>query len=721
MSCASACLLSGLLATVASAEPLAIADAPTTMGLTGLINMPSGRMAADGNLYVGYSHNYPYNTMYGVLQAMPWLQLSGRYTSIIGTKALSDAYGTNKDKSAGLKLRLLPEGAFGLDWLPEVAAGVEDFHGTRLFTSRFIAASKYLRLGNVASVDATIGYGRRRIDGLYGGARLKFAALPSWALVTEYDRTRYSSDPNAHTTGLDKRSTGRWGLGLEYSWGPLTLQAVHQKGNNAFNAFFTIPLNQRTIMPHVDETGPFPGGAWASPAARPSARMWQEDRQYRQSLLAALHAEGLRDVRLAYRDGVLALAASSSRYASAARGVGRIARLALAYAPWETNRLEITWLDNGLAGLTWTFFNLPVLQRYFAGTATRSALQQAVTVSYANPHGISAASRANDLDATLDALAYERAGGYVHNNYNYTRWFVETAGHSSFEVGPSFRAFLNDPSGAFKYDVGVYAHANLNLGAGFWLGAGVRQALWENISDIKQGSNSRLHHVRSDLAKYRQASRFKVEQLLINKTWQPATRWYLRASAGLYEEMYGGVGGQALYLSPGGRWAFDASLDWVRQRNYKGTGFFDYRTHTIMAAAHYRLPWFDGVTATVRAGRFLAGDRGARLEVQRRFKSGIEIGLWYTRTNGNDTSSPGRPGHPYFDKGVFMRIPLGTMITRDTKAAAFFSLSPWNRDVGQMVQSPMDLYDFTRNGWLDDAYDGDGLRGFADIAQEDTP
>ncbi len=81
-----------------------------------------------------------------------------------------------------------------------------------------------------------------------------------------------------------------------------------------------------------------------------------------------------------------------------------------------------------------------------------------------------------------------------------------------------------------------------------------------------------------------------------------------------------------------------------------------------------------------------------RFEIKRRFRSGITIGLWYTRTDGDDITSPGSPGDPYFDKGVFASIPLSSMLTRDTRARASMSLSPWTRDVGQMVDSPGDLY-----------------------------
>src|SRR6185503_6926761 len=97
------------------------------------------------------------------------------------------------------------------------------------------------------------------------------------------------------------------------------------------------------------------------------------------------------------------------------------------------------------------------------------------------------------------------------------------------------------------------------------------------------------------------------------------------------------------------------------------------------------------VTATLRAGRFLAKDEGVRAEVKRRFGSGFEVGAWYTVINGNDITPPGTPSNPYYDKGIFMSMPLETLLPYDTQASAAFSLAPWTRDVGQMVVSPGDL------------------------------
>jgi hypothetical protein len=174
--------------------------------------------------------------------------------------------------------------------------------------------------------------------------------------------------------------------------------------------------------------------------------------------------------------------------------------------------------------------------------------------------------------------------------------------------------------------------------------------------------------------------------------------------------MYGGVGGQVLYMPRGAAWAADVSADWVKQRDYSGWGFLDYSTVTALASVHVKLPY--DTVGTVRAGRFLAKDEGARVELKRFFGSGIAIGAWYSKTNGKDTTFPGSPGDPYNDKGIFISIPLAPMLPSDSKANGWISLAPWTRDVGQMVVSPGDLYSQFERGLMRNVHDGDGLNHF---------
>ena len=83
--------------------------------------------------------------------------------------------------------------------------------------------------------------------------------------------------------------------------------------------------------------------------------------------------------------------------------------------------------------------------------------------------------------------------------------------------------------------------------------------------------------------------------------------------------------------------------------------------------------------------------------------------MWYTVTNGNDTTPPGRPDKPYHDRGIFLSMPLNTLLTKDTQAVAFMSLAPWTRDVGAMVVSPLDLYRLMEKPLVLDVHEHDGL------------
>jgi membrane-associated phospholipid phosphatase len=279
-------------------------------------------------------------------------------------------------------------------------------------------------------------------------------------------------------------------------------------------------------------------------------------------------------------------------------------------------------------------------------------------------------------------------------------------------VRPGVSVFFNDPSGVLKYEVYGVASYSRPLARQLFFQAETKLTLYETVSDVTQASNSELPHVRSDIAEYRKAGNFKLTRLLANRFTHSGERVYGRLSAGIYEEMFSGFGGQALYLARDGSWSADLATDWVRQRDFEGWfGHQGYDTVTAIASLNYRMA--QRVTATLRAGRFLAKDEGVRAEVKRRFASGFEVGAWYTVTNGNDITSPGSPSSPYYDKGIFMAMPLDTLLTYDTQAAAGFALAPWTRDVGQMVVSPGDLARIVERPVVQ-MHSRDGLERFGD-------
>ena len=674
---------------------------PSLTGQTGLIAMPDARIDPDGTWRTGYSLASPYSAVFTSLTALPRLEGSLRYTAIRGVPGFTDperagSYGDFKDKSFDAKFLLLEEDGL---W-PAVALGVQDLFGTEVFRAQYVTLGK-----KAGDFDFTLGYGNDRIDGAFGGARYRPQWLKGWALVAEYDAYDYKRDIGSALSGVDKRKH-EVVAGVEYRYGWLGLQASYGHDEAGVNAYIAIPLQERGFIPHIDEPAPY-----TRITPRPRLEQWNSDAEHRSRMIQALLRQDFKNVRIATESDRLIVALTNTRISEVSRAVGRAARTIVALAPIETREIRITYTLNDMAFATYAFDDVQRLQRYFNGQIGRGELADYVTVTYAQPGSEDVAA---EKEAVIVALDNERKSTFFDETEGDIYSFrTESSSLSRFKISPKFGLYLNDPSGAFRYDVFLQANYDYNIARGLFLNTAARVTLLEDVSDVTQASNSTLPHVRSDIADYYKHKGVKITKVMLNKYFHPQERVYVRASAGIYEMMFAGAGGQVLYHPQTERWAADFSADWLRQRDFAGYfGFRDYETVTALGAFHYRLPFY-GLTGTVRAGRFLARDTGVRVELKRRFASGFEIGAWYTLTDGHDITSPGSPDKPYNDKGIYGSIPLSAMLTRDTQVTSAFSLSPWTRDVGQMVQSPADLYDLVERP-VSNVNDQDAMVHFGD-------
>jgi len=674
---------------------------PSLTGQTGLIYMPDARLDPDGTWRTGYSRAEPYGAVWTSLTALPRLEGSLRFTEINGVPAFGSQsntdYGDYKDKSFDAKFLLIEEDGF---W-PAVVLGGQDLFGTEVFRAGYVTLGKQL-----GDFDFTLGYGTERIDGGFGGLRYRPRWLKGWGLVAEYDAYDYSRDVGSAITGVDQRQKDVVG-GIEYRYGWLGLQASYGHDEAGVNTYITIPLQQKDFVPDVEEPEPY-----VKITPRPRLDQWNHDPTHRHRMIQALLRQDFKNVSIATEGERINAVLTNTRISDMSRAVGRAARTIVLLAPIETREIRITYTLNDIPFATYTFTDVRGLQRYFNGQIGRQELAETVEVTYAKPGSDDVANDKDDLLAAVDA---ERKSTFFDETEgDIVSFRVESSTLSQFKISPRFALYLNDPSGAFRYDIYLHASYDYLLGKRFFFNTAARVTLLEDVSDVTQPSNSTLPHVRSDIAEYYDENGFKFTKFMVNKYFHPGERVYARASAGIYELMFGGVGGQVLYHPGAQRWAADLSVDWLRQRDFRGLfEFQDYETVTALAAFHYRMPFY-GLTGTVRAGRFLAKDAGVRFEVKRRFRSGFEVGAWYTFTNGDDITTPGSPSSPYYDKGIYGSIPLNAMLTRDTQSSAAFSIAPWTRDVGQMVSSPGDLYGIVERP-LANLNDQDGLVNLGDL------
>ncbi len=273
-------------------------------GQAGLLSMPDARFAPEGSWRTGYSYLKPYSGVWSSITMFPWLEGSFRYTRIAGVKGFPDSqfedkYGSYKDKSFDAKVLLLPERG----WAPALALGMQDVGGgTGLFRAPYGVASKQL-----GQFDFTLGYGRQRIDGVFGGARWTPSALPDWSLVAEYDAYNYKQDLRADISGAAKYDKAL-AAGIEYRsdlWGA---KAFTSHGEVGVNAYVSLPLDRKEWLPKVNEPAPY-----TKINPRPTEAQWRDDPAHRNRMAQALVAQDYRDIALGYQHERLEASLTNTR------------------------------------------------------------------------------------------------------------------------------------------------------------------------------------------------------------------------------------------------------------------------------------------------------------------------------------------------------------------------------------------------------------------------
>jgi hypothetical protein len=272
----------------------------------------------------------------------------------------------------------------------------------------------------------------------------------------------------------------------------------------------------------------------------------------------------------------------------------------------------------------------------------------------------------------------------------------------SWSVYPNFQADLFDPNNPAYLGVGISESTHTELFHGLVLDEEATYNVWNNFGSITRPSNSELPHVRSDIVSYLQKGSTGINDLTLSDYIKPAPEVYARLTVGYIEQMFAGVGGEVLYRPFGQRWAIGADIYDVYQRNFDDLfGLHgDFQTPGEVASYHVitghvslyiETPW-ENVTTVLRAGRYLAGDDGATLEVYRRFDTGIIIGAWATFTNVPFSKF----GEGSFDKGIRIVIPTEWALPFGTPTKFEEDLRPIQRDGGQPLNNDAELYDMTQ-------------------------
>lgn len=269
---------------------------------------------------------------------------------------------------------------------------------------------------------------------------------------------------------------------------------------------------------------------------------------------------------------------------------------------------------------------------------------------------------------------------------------VNEDGGRSLRIGvaPVLEQAIGNPaSGVYLADLDIDLLARAEIVPGLYLSGAVRRFIAGNLDQIADGPPTPLPRVRSDIRRYVEEGRTSIPYLAADYIFPLGDALLGRVSAGLFEPMFGGVGGEILYRPQGARWALGGEVNWVKQRDFDQLfGFRGYDTVTGDISLYTE--WAEDIRGILRVGRFLAGDYGATIDLSRGFANGVRVGAFLTTTSDVRDEF----GVDNLDKGVYISVPLEAFWPfggpRESVGTAFRELT---RDSGQRLRLNERLYD----------------------------
>jgi membrane-associated phospholipid phosphatase len=270
-------------------------------------------------------------------------------------------------------------------------------------------------------------------------------------------------------------------------------------------------------------------------------------------------------------------------------------------------------------------------------------------------------------------------------------WKGKAPGFSA-EWGPSYSQILGGPDSFFLYQLGVQTKLEHRFSDSTWISSAVDLRLLDNYDQFKYDAPSNLPRVRTYQREYVTTSALTIPLLQLTHVSDLGNGHYLSGYVGMLESMYGGVGAEWLYRPWQGRLAWGIDVNHVRQRDFRqNLSFRDYAVNTGHATMYWDTGWKD-LQVKLSAGRYLAGDVGATLDVKRVFSNGVAAGAWATKTNVPAEAF----GEGSFDKGLYVTIPFDVLLPKSTSGTGTIVWNPLTRDGGARLNRRFTLDDLTR-------------------------
>jgi hypothetical protein len=667
-------------------------------GTIGLIQMPSARMHPGGTVGFTWTHAEPY--LRGSIMGHPfdWFEASYQYTDV-NNWLYSDSpefsgKQSYKDKSFDAKLRLIKE----RDLIPQIAVGFRDFGGSALFAGEYIVASKL-----IGNIDFTLGLGfgtlsnknvsnpLAKIDsrfnsrnrsiiadtqggevnygkffggeqaGIFGGVEIFLPKLNGTRLKIEYDSTNYSSYEDGGEGYLPVAQDKRFNYSFVF---PVTKNFHLKLGyirNNTLSFGFSIAGNYSSRGSSlISKTDP-PAKIENAEVYRKIVNAEKAEFLYKSSL------QLLRDNKIYLQTAnvdknVYEITFSQSKYLNNAQALGRLTGILDQISPDVIDKFSLVTINAD--------------QSMFAVDIPRAGYQLYKS--------------AQKTDALLEEVEIYKPDPKQHLDHDFRP--ATKLPQFLYKISPAIRSQIGGPDGFYFGDLSLSIHSELLIRKNFNILGVASVGLINNFDELKLASDSILPHVRTDIVSYlKESDKSHITRLQANYFANPFKSIYTKISAGIFEPMFAGYGGEVLFKPFNQSFGIGAEIWHVKQRAYRQLfSFRDYETVTGHMNFYYREPK-SRILFHLRGGRYLAEDSGFTFNVSRDFKSGLNMGVFFSLTD----ISKEEFGEGSFDKGFFFNLPIQLFFQEYSRGQTGFGLRPLTRDGAQFLVHSQNLWSTT--------------------------
>ena len=656
-------------------------------GEIGLVNIPSSRILKEGNLKLHIVNSDPINSLFISANPFNWMEVSLRYADINTRKysAFKSFSGdqTYKDKSFNLKIKLIEE----TERYPELSVGFRDFIGTGKFSGEYIVSSK--KFGDF-DITAGLGWGalsestgiknpfiniddafssRSEDFGLGGNIEFnrwfkgpKVSAFYGFSYLNKYSGLRFKMDyDKSNPFNLKKESDYSFGLSIPASK-YFDINLFKHRGVDLGFGFSYKANYSKQIIQKNEVINPI------NFSKKDTDLLSSNDEVFSGTINLLLSRYRIYTQEIYFKDENLFILIDQSRYRNLNLAAKRV--------------IQIT--DEVLS--------------------TRNINNVSIIFQVGNVKTGSIKFPLNKFKQFLDnSISFVELRKYIsyENFYQYDEEAKIFEGKINFPlytwgIKPDLKNHVGAPEAFYSGQIGLLVSGGVSLNKNSYFDSSIGLGIFQNLDQLRLRAFSRLPKVRSDIREYLK-EKYILKQLTYTHMFDPTySKDYLffgGLKIGLFEEMYGGIGGEILLRDINKPWYFTANYYWVKQREFnQRLSFRNYETFT----GHLNFIWetpFDGVKVILSGGRYLAKDSGVTLNLSKSFKTGFTLGFYATKTD----ISAFEFGEGTFDKGIYFSIPLDVVSSKYRKNNARFVWKNLTRDGGAILSGGLDLNGYVEN------------------------